>query len=244
MFHALAVWVLGYPEQALASGTEGLALAQDLAHPLSLEDALLNLSLLHLDRGEPELALERLDAAQRLAAEQRLGFVREPRFLRGDALIAQGAVEEGVACLQEGLETPVGRAVWRTYGLASLANGLMQLAKTDQALAAIGDGLQRMEKKGEQLWASELYRIKGLILFRRNELEESQTALEGALRAARRQQARAYELRAAISLARLLGEQGRAAAACELLAPVYGRFTEGFDTADLKEAKEVLDELT
>ena len=80
MFYGLAHWVLGYPEQALAGAGDGLALAEQLVHPLSLEDALLNLSLLHLSRGEPELALRRLEAAQTVTAEQRLGFVREPLF--------------------------------------------------------------------------------------------------------------------------------------------------------------------
>jgi tetratricopeptide (TPR) repeat protein len=243
MFYGLAHWVLGYPEQALAGAGEGVALAERLAHPLSLEDALLNLSLLHLGRGEPEIALQRLDAAQALATEQRLGFVREPLFLRGDVLIAQGAVEEGVRCLREGLGTLVGRGVWRTYALASLANGLMRLGKLDQALAAIGEGQQRMKTHGERLWGSELHRIKGLVLLRQNDVEASQTALEEALQIARMQQAKAYELRAATSLARLWGEQGRRAEARELLAPVYGWFTEGFDTEDLKEAKALSDEL-
>jgi len=243
MFYGLAHWVLGYPEQALAGAGDGLALAEQLVHPLSLEDALLNLSLLHLSRGEPELALRRLEAAQTVAVEQRLGFVREPLFLRGDALIAQGAVEEGVRCLHEGLTTPVGRGVWRTYALASLANGLMRLGKLDEALAAIGGGLQRMKTHGERLWGSELHRVNGLVLLHQDNLEESQAAFQAALRVARRQDAKSYELRAATSLARLWGEQGRRTEARELLAPVYGWFIEGFDTADLKEAKTLLDEL-
>ena len=235
--------MLGYAEQALASGDEGIGLAERLAHPLSLEDSLLNLSLLHLDRGEPDLALQRLDAAQALAAEQRLGFVREPRFIRGAALIAQGAVVEGVNYLREGLGTAVGRGVWRTFGFASLANGLMRIGKLDEALAKIAEGLQRMETKGERLWSAELHRIKGVVLFRQNNPEQSQIAFEEALRAARKQRAKAYELRAATSLARFWGEQGRRTEARGLLAPVYGWFTEGFTTADLKEAKALLDEL-
>jgi len=178
-----------------------------------------------------------------LAAEQRLGFVREPLFLRGDALVAQGAIVEGVRCLREGLRTPVGGAVWRTYGLASLANGLMRLGKLDDALAAINDGLQRMKTKGERLWGAELYRIKGLILLRQNDFEQSQTAFQSALSIARRQAAKAYVLRAATSLSLLWCERGRLAEARDLLWPVYGWFTEGFDTPDLKEAKVLLSEL-
>ena len=98
------------------------------------------------------------------------------------------------------------------------------------------------EETGHGLWDAELHRFEGIALFGLNRLEEGQVALEEALRVARRQQARAYELRAATSLARLWGEQGRRAEARDLLAPVYGWFTEGFDTADLKEAKAQLDQ--
>ena len=98
-------------------------------------------------------------------------------------------------------------------------------------------------KTGHRQWEAELHRLEGIALFGLNRIEEGQRALEGALRVARRQQAKSNELRAATSLAQLWGEQGRRAEARDLLAPVYGWFTEGFDTADLKEAKELLDEL-
>src|SRR5262249_45290968 len=96
---------------------------------------------------------------------------------------------------------------------------------------------------GHRQWEAELHRLKGLALSGLNRIEEGQNALEEAIRIARRQQAKAYELRAAIGLARLWGEQGRRTEAGELLAPVYGWFTEGFETADLKAGKQLLDEL-
>ena len=99
------------------------------------------------------------------------------------------------------------------------------------------------EETGHGLWGAELHRFEGIALFGLGRLEEGQVALEEALCVARRQQARAYELRAATSLARLWGEQGRRARAHDLLAPVYGCFTEGFDTLDLKQAEALLDEL-
>ena len=200
--------------------------------------------MLHLDRGEPELALQRLEAAEALAAEQRLGFVLEPQFLRGAALTAQGAFEEAVACLREGLASPARRARLRPYGLARLAEALARQGEHGAALAAAREGLKAQEQTGPRasgtrnFIASKASRSCGL-----NRLEEGQSALEEALRIARRQQAKSYELRAATSLARLWGEQGRRAEARDLLAPVYGWFTEGFDTADLKEAKALLDEL-
>ena len=113
-----------------------------------------------------------------------------------------------------------------------------------QALAAVGKGLEDQERTGQRRWEPELQRLEGLALVGLNRLEEAQRAFEEALRVGRRQQAKAYELRAATSLAQLWGEQGRRAEACDLLAPVYGWFTEGFNTADLKNAKGLLIELT
>jgi predicted ATPase len=107
----------------------------------------------------------------------------------------------------------------------------------------VRDGLKAQIETGHGLWHAELHRYEGIALLGLNRLEESRNALEEALRIARRQEAKAYELRAATILARLWGEQGRRAEARDLLAPVYGWFTEGFDTADLKEAKALLDEL-
>ena len=201
--------------------------------------------MLHLDRGEPELALQRLAAAEALAAEQRLGFVLEPQLLRGAALTAQGAFEEAVACLREGL--PAGSE--RFDAIATLRLG--QVGRSLDAAGRAWGGSCRgergagrsVEKTGHRQWEAELLRLEGIALLGLNRLEEGQSALEEALRVARRQQAKAYELRAATSLARLWGEQGRRAEARDLLAPVYGWFTEGFDTADLKEAKALLDEL-
>jgi predicted ATPase len=120
---------------------------------------------------------------------------------------------------------------------------LARQGKHGGALAAATDGLETQERGGHRQWEAELHRLQGIALWGLNRLEEAQSALEEALRVARKQLAKAYELRAATSLARLWGEQGRRAEAHDLLAPVYGWFTEGFDTADLKEAKALLDEL-
>ena len=111
------------------------------------------------------------------------------------------------------------------------------------ALAAARDGLKVQESTGYGQWDAELHRLEGIALLGLNRLEEGQTALEEALRVGRRQQAKAYELRAATSIARLWGEQGRRTQGRELLASVYGWFTQGFDTADLKNAKAMLDTL-
>ena len=240
---ALVHWLLGYPDKGLTIGNEALALAERLAHPFSLELALLFNAMLRLDRGEPEMALQRVKAAETLASEQRLGFVWEPRFLRGAALSTQGAFEEAAACLREGLATRIGALTIRPYGLARLAEAMARQGEHKAALAAARDGLKVQERSGYGQWDAELHRLEGIALLGLNRLEEGQAALEEALRIARRQQAKAYELRAATSLARLWGEQGRPAKARELLVPAYGWFTEGFDTADLKNAKTLLEEL-
>jgi predicted ATPase len=236
-------WLLGYPDQALALGGEALALAERIAHPFSLAIALQYNSMLHLDRREPELALQRLGAAETLTTEQRLGFVLEPQLLRGAALTAQGALQEAVACLREGLAGRNGSTRLRCYGLARLAAALICQGELRAALAAARNGLSTGEKTGHRQWDSELHRLQGIALSGLNKLDEGQDALEEAMRTARKQQAKSYELRAATSLARLWGEQGRRGEARDLLTPVYGWFTEGFDTADLKEAKALLDDL-
>jgi len=240
---AQAYWLLGYPEKGLAIGKEALALAKRIAHPFSLQIALLNAAILHLDRGEPELALQLLATAEALVAEQRLAFIHEPRFLRGAALSAQGAFAEAVACLREGLAGRLGMVRSRPYGLARLAEALARQGQHGAALGAAREGLQAQEETGEGQWDAELHRLEGIALLGLNQVDDSQNALEEALRIARDRQAKAYELRAATCLARLWGERGRRPEARELLAAIYGWFTEGFDTADLKEAKALLEEL-
>jgi hypothetical protein len=239
---AQAYWLLGYPERGLALGSAALTLAERVAHPFSLVQAMLFNAMLHLDRGEPELALQLLDAAERLAAEQRLGFTLEPRLLRGGAVMAQGAFQDAVACLRQGLEARRTNQT-RPLGFALLAQVLVKEGEQAAALATVRDGLKTQDETGHRLWHAELHRVEGVALKGINRLEEAQIALEEALRIARRQQTRSYELRAAMSLARLWGEQGRQGEARDLLAPIYGWFTEGFDTADLKAAKALLAEL-
>jgi predicted ATPase len=240
---AAAHWLIGYPEKGLAIGSETLALAERIAHPLSLELALLYNALLRLERGEPELALRWLEAAEALVSEQRLGFLFEPQFLRGAALSMQGALEESVACLRAGLDRKVGTPALRPYGLARMADAMALKGEHGAALAAARDGLKVQDETGFGWWDAELHRLEGIALLGLNRVDEGQRALAAALRVAQSQQAKAFELRAAMSIARLRRDQGKVQQARELLAPVYGWFTEGFDTRDLKEAKALLDEL-
>jgi predicted ATPase len=180
-----------------------------------------------------------------VAAEQRLSFNLEPGMLRGAALLGQGAVDEAIACIREGVAkwTRLGRTVNLPFGLASLAEGLARRGDRAAALAALREGLEIADATGEHKWDAELHRLTGTVLLAENKLNEGEASLQQAIRIAQAQQAKSLELRAATSLARLWGEQGRREEARELLALVYGWFTEGFDTADLKEAAALLSEL-
>jgi predicted ATPase len=238
-------WLLGYPEKALASIAGSLALGERIAHPFTLSLVLANHSVLCLNRRESEHALTQLAAAEVLAAEQRVSLVYEPGMLRGVALLGQGAVDEAIARIREGVTkwTRLGHTAFLPYGLAFLAEGLARHGDRAAALAALREGLDTARATGEHVWDAELHRLTGSVLLTENKLDEGQASLWQAIRIAQAQQAKSLELRAARDLARLWGEQSRRAQARDLLSPVYGWFTEGFDTADLKEAKALLDKL-
>jgi predicted ATPase len=242
---AMAEWLLGYPEKARASITESLALSERIAHPFTLSISLTISSMVYLNRREPERALRQLEAAELLAAEQRLSLVFEPGILRGAALAEQGAVDEAIALIREGVtkSTRLGRTFLLSYGLAFLAQGLVRHGDQAAALAALREGLALADVTGEHYWVAELHRLTGTVLLAENKLDEGGASIQHAIRIAQAQQARSLELRATASLARLWRDQGKVSEARELLAPVYGWFTEGFDTRDLKEAKALLEEL-
>jgi tetratricopeptide (TPR) repeat protein len=138
---AQAYWLLGYSEKGIAIGTESLALADAIRDPFSLELALFFNVMLCIDCGDRELALQRLEAAEKLVSEQRLGFVWEPRFLRGAALSARGAFDEAVTCLREGLASQLGASTFRPYGLLRLAEAMERQGDHAAALAATREGL-------------------------------------------------------------------------------------------------------
>ncbi|HUC66555.1 MAG TPA: tetratricopeptide repeat protein, partial [Stellaceae bacterium] len=240
---AQAYLLLGYPERGSALAEEALAFGRLIGHPFTLAAGLAFTAMFHLDRNEPGLALQRLQAAESLAAEQRLGLVLESQLLRGAILTAQGALDEAVACLRSALAGPPGSHRLRTFGLAGLATALTRQGKPEAALAALKEGGEEQEKTGQRRWEAELLRLQGIALLRLNRPEEAQSAFENALRIARKQQAKAYELRAATNLAQLWGERGKRQKALGLLTPIYGWFAEGFDTLDLKQARALLDEL-
>jgi predicted ATPase len=165
---------------------------------------------------------------------------------RGWALALQGQGEEGIAQIQQGLAAfrAAGAELDRPRWLTLLVEAYRQVEQTEAGLTVLAEALATVHKTGERRWEAELHRLKGELLLRQaSPTEEVEACFRQALEIARRQQAKSLELRAAMSLARLWQQQGKRAEACELLAPIYGWFTEGFDTADLQEAKALLEAL-
>jgi class 3 adenylate cyclase/predicted ATPase len=248
---ALSLWSLGYPDQTLQSMREALTLAQALAHPPSLAPALDFATMLHQSRREQQATYERAEALMALATAQ--GFAQHlalATIMRGWVLAAQGQGAEGTAQLRQGLAAyqATGTERRRPYYLALLAEAYGSIGQTAEGLSLLAEALATVDRTGERGWAAELHRLQGELLLaqagERQRVSEAEACLHQALDVARRQQAKSWELRAAMSLSRLWQQQGKRAEAYELLAPIYGWFTEGFDTADLQEAKALLEALT
>jgi class 3 adenylate cyclase/predicted ATPase len=240
-------WFLGFPDRALQSVQAGVALAQRLAHVPSLTFALIWATLLHDLRNEFAEARERAEAAIQIAGEHRLAqWLAFANICCGFALVGLGRRTEGIAQLQTGLAdwNGTGARVLETQWLGFTAEACAQAGRFDEALAALDRATTTAAASGECYYQAELHRLKGAVLAETGDPAEAASWLQQAIATARSQQAKSLELRAAISLARLWRDQGRRALAQDQLAPVYGWFTEGFDTADLKNAKGLLDELS
>jgi predicted ATPase len=248
MLAAQSLWLLGYPDQAVASIQAALALAQQLAHPVSLTQALYRAAMLHHQRREAPLTQTRAEAAMTIATEQ--GFpqlLAQSTPLRGWALAARGHGDEGITQIQQGLAAyrATGAAAYQPYHLALLAEASARVGQTAAGLEALAEALATVAKSRARWWEAELYRLRGELLLQQSVAQpgEAEVCFQQALDIACRQQAKSLELRAAMSLSRLWQQQGKRAEAYELLAPVYGWFTESFDTDDLQEAKALLEEL-
>jgi predicted ATPase len=249
LYHiALALWLLGYADQAAAKARDAVLLASELTQPFSLALALAHASVLHQCRGEATLVQERAEATATLSIEQGFPHYRATGILmRGWAVAAQGQPEAGTAAIQEGLAAlGVAKAnMRRSYYLALLADICGRASRLEAAQSAIGEAVAFVEESGERWWEADLFRLKGELLLARSTENrvQAEACFHRALEIARQQSAKAFELRAATSLARLWAEGGERHQANDLLAPVYGWFTEGFETQDLKDAKALLDQL-
>jgi predicted ATPase len=248
IYAALVLWSLGHPQQARQRMEEALTLARELSHPHSLAFVLVFAAVLHHLCGEVQVASVQTEAVTRLAAEHGIAqWFAGGTILRGWAVAAQGQATEGIAQIHQGLAA--WRAAWaeclRPYWLALLAEAYAAGDDPTGGLHALAEALALIETTGERWYEAELHRLKGefLLLNSQEQQGEAAACFQQALAIARRQQAKSWELRAAMSLSRLWQQQGKQAEAHTLLAPIYAWFTEGFETADLQEAKALLEAL-
>jgi class 3 adenylate cyclase/predicted ATPase len=251
---AYGAWVLlplGYPDQSLSRVYAARHLAQQLAHPFSLAFALHCVSVVHQVRREASDTQEQAQVAMTLSTEQGFPFWKAyDTVVHGWALVQQERAE-GVTQMHQGLGAwqALGAEVGRTWSLGMLAEAYGRVGQPEAGLTVLAEALAAVVSTEERFWEVELYRLKGELLLQArgqhggSEDTAAEDCFHHALAIARHQQAKLWELRATTSLSRLWQQQGKRTEAYELLAPIYGWFTEGFDTADLQEAKALLEAL-
>ncbi len=265
-FAAWTLWLLGYPDQALERSHEALTLARELSHPFSLALALGFAAVLHQSRREVQAAQEQTEALIALSREQGfLLWLAAGTILQGWALAAQGQGEEGIAQIRRGEAAyqATGAQIWRPSFLAQFAEAYGKVGQTEEGLMVLAEAMAFMHKNEDRYHEAELYRLKGELSLQsgvrspQSEIPnprsltpnpqaetEAEACFHKAIEIARKQQAKSLELRAVMSLSRLWQRQGKKDEARQMLAEIYGWFTEGFDTADQQEAKALLKELS
>jgi class 3 adenylate cyclase/predicted ATPase len=249
LFHrSLSLWLLGYPEAALADAEHALSDAREIGHAATLTYALLFTWFSHIFCGNYTTATAQSDEIAALADEK--GSVLWEACsvvcqgcvfaLTGRALDAVQIINSGISALRS-----TGLTLWMPFWLSCLAMAYAELGQFDDARRCIAEAIRVIETAKERVWEAEVNRVAGEIALKSPERDvaKAEAYFLRALAVARKQEAKSWELRAAIGIARLWRDQGKRDGARDLLAPVYGWFTEGFDTLDLKEARGLLDEL-
>jgi predicted ATPase len=242
----MVLWCLGFPDQALAQSKAAVAGARALAHPLTM---VMNLSggvrLLSLVADDPALD-EWADQLVAVATEQGFPLYHaQGTVYRGWVKVRNGDVTEGISLLRRGSSaySATRAQLLVPHFIALLASAYEIAGQIEEAVTLLDEALQIGARTGERWLAAELHRHKGQMLLRQGDSEAAEELYLKALSIAEEQEAKLWELRAAVSLGRLRRDQGRYTEARDLLEPIYNWFTEGFDTADLKEAKAFIDEL-
>jgi len=267
-FAAWSLWFLGQPDQALERIHEAVDLARELFEPHGLAQALFFAAGLHQLRREERKAQEDAEAAIAVSREHGLSLYQAmSTATRGWALILQGQQEEGMKQMGEGLAAHrlTGAEVILPHFLALMVEAFAKAGQVEEGLRILEEALAVIDRNGERYYLAELFRIKGeLLLLPATDRRRSRAAAAGeavidvttpraaqaeecfhqSIKIARQQKAKSWELRAVMSLARLYQEQHKRTEAHGLLERIYSSFTEGFDTADLREAKALLDELS
>jgi adenylate cyclase len=246
---------LGYPDQALKRIEQAVAAGKECGHPFTLTFAVHFSTFLCSARREAHKAQEAAERVIELSTEHGFAFwLAQATSLRGEAIAEQGRTEEGIAEMLKGLaEMLKGLAAMhaigfegnRAFHLAQVAKAYSEVGRLDEALSTLEEALAEADQNEERKNLAERLRLKGELLLRQSgtHAAEARTCFERAIEIARSQGAKWFELRATTSLARLLVRQGHRDEARAMLADIYNWFTEGFDTADLKDAKALLDEL-
>jgi tetratricopeptide (TPR) repeat protein len=243
---AWLLWELGYPDRALEKTHAALSLARELSHPFTLAYALILSSTILLWRRDSRAVIELTDDLIPLCREQ--GFsslLTSGTLVRDGALIAQGKEEEiAIKPWEPAWLQVTGSQSYVTGHLARSVDAHLKTGDIDVGMRLLAEALARVESTNERYCEAELHRLKGELLGTSDRDAEAEQSFRAAIRIAQGQSAKSFQLRATISLAQLLAKQARKDEARVMLAEIYGWFTEGFDTADLKDAKTLLDELT
>jgi predicted ATPase len=224
-----------------------------MSRPYNIAFSLLWAAVLHQFRREANLTQERAETAITLSIEQRFPqWVAVGSLLGGWALVEQGHGEEGIARMRRRLAASrtAGEGAFSPYSLALLAEAYGKAGRAEDGLAALAEALTVVDNSGERFYEAELYRLKGELTLKQSSVQslesrvkEAEECFHHAIDIAYRQSAKSLELRATMSLSRLWQQQGKKEEARQMLAEIYGWFTEGFETKDLQEAKALLAEL-
>jgi predicted ATPase len=248
-YRSIAFWVLGYPEAALVDATDTLKDAVDIGQAATLMFTLQLTSLTHIFRGNYAAATARCNELITLANEKDSSYRKAQGMNhQGCVLALTGQSSEAIHMITSGIAVSrsTGATIWMPLWLSFLASAYAELGQIDDAWRCIGEAMTTVETTKERWFEAEVLRLAGetALMGSQPDAARAEEYFDRALIVARQQQAKSWELRASMSLARLWRDQGKVQQARELLAPVYGWFTEGFDTRDLKEAKAWLEELT
>jgi len=258
---AFDLWLLGYPEQARRWSDQAIILGREASHAHSLAYSLIFSSWFHQFCQERAVAQERAEEAIAICTKQGLAlWLAWGTITRGWALAEQGQGEAGIAQIRQGLAAAPATGAegfFRTYFLALLAQAYQTVGQPEAGLRVLAEAVAQVEKTGERFWEAEIYRLKGELLLKAEGEGLARSVVEGmqdaespegcflkAIEIARRQEGKSLELRATVSLGRLWQQHGKKDEARHMLAEIYGWFTEGFDTVDLRQAKALLEGLS
>jgi predicted ATPase len=248
-YMAVILWLLGYPDQALKKSRQALTLANDLSHPFSLAYALNMAAVFFQIYHDVNETQKHAKAGNALCIEQGIPYwLAYGPILMGWALTEQGKRDEGIRQTREGLSSysATGAELVQPYFLSLLIEAYAKTGQAGEGLTVLAEALSIVDKTREIWWEAELHRLKGILLLEvsSDNCDETEACFRQALAIARCQSAKSLELRAAMSLSRLWQKQGKKDEARQMLSQVYGFFGEGFDTADLKAARSLLNEMT